>query len=702
MVKKIKILIFFTLLNSFSGLGNSDSLLAIWNNKELEDTTRTDAYQIYIIQYFLYNSPDSAYTLAQGYYKFAKQRRLKYRMSTALNIQGISKYFVNDYKEAIHCYSRCLKHRITSGNQKGIASVLNNIGNVYFDQADYINSLKYFQKSLKIEEKLKNETGIASSLNNIGLIYKEQQDYKLALSYYHRSLEMHIKIDNKMGESHALNNIGVIHMIQKNYNEALNYFHKSLDSNEGYEDNNTAQIKYNIGVIQTDRRNFEVALDNLNEAIKIQEDINDQQGKSNSLNQIAEINFRQNLVLKAISFSRRSLNIAKEIGAKIEMRNAYQSLYRYYNTIDRTKEALDMFTLFIDTRDKIENDSISKEIIRLDIKYEYEKKADKDSINNAYIMEIGQGKIDNEREKKELAEQKNYYLYGGLFLTLIFGSFIYNIFKVTSNQKEIIENQKQTVIGSLLKLEEKNKEILDSINYAKRIQSAILPPDKLIKEYFNDSFILYKPKAIVAGDFYWMEHKNGKTLFAAADCTGHGVPGAMISVICNNGLNRAVRECGLTDPGEILDKTREIVISEFAKSDEDVSDGMDIALCSIEGYKLKYAGAHNPLWIIRNKKIIEIKANKQPIGKYPGNDPYVTHFIELEKEDIIYLSSDGYADQFGGENHKKFKTKEFKTLLLKISHFEMSKQKDILNDSFEKWRGDLEQLDDVCILAVKI
>ena len=158
-------------------------------------------------------------------------------------------------------------------------------------------------------------------------------------------------------------------------------------------------------------------------------------------------------------------------------------------------------------------------------------------------------------------------------------------------------------------VESKNKEITDSITYAKRIQSAILPPEKVVKESLEDSFILYKPKDIVAGDFYWLEQKNGKVLFAAADCTGHGVPGAMVSVVCNNALNRSVREHGLTDPGKILDKTREIVIEEFEKSDEEVNDGMDIAICSLEGNSLQYAGAHNPLWVIRNGAILETKAN---------------------------------------------------------------------------------------------
>ena len=261
-------------------------------------------------------------------------------------------------------------------------------------------------------------------------------------------------------------------------------------------------------------------------------------------------------------------------------------------------------------------------------------------------------------------------------------------------QKSQAEEQKQIV-------EEKNKEITDSIQYAKRIQNAILPRIKVVKECIKESFILYKPKDIVAGDFYWLEQKNGYVLFAVADCTGHGVPGAMVSVVCNNALNRAVREYGITDPGKILDKAREIVVQEFEKSDEDVKDGMDIALCSLKENQLQYAGAHNPLWLIRNGNLIETKADKQPIGKFSNAISFTTHNIQLQKGDNIYIFSDGYADQFGGDKGKKFKTKALKELIIKIHDKPMEEQRFDLENVFENWKKDLHQLDDVCIIGVK-
>ena len=251
-------------------------------------------------------------------------------------------------------------------------------------------------------------------------------------------------------------------------------------------------------------------------------------------------------------------------------------------------------------------------------------------------------------------------------------------------------------------VEEKSQEITDSIEYAKTIQSAILPSSKVIDEFLKDSFVLYKPKDIVAGDFYWMKAKADRILFAVADCTGHGVPGAMISVVCNNALNRSVREYNLSDPGQILDKARDIVIQEFEKSETEVRDGMDIAICSLIEDKLEYAGAHNPLWIIRNGILIETKANKQPIGKFENLQPYKTHSFQLEKGDTIYIFSDGYSDQFGGTRGKKYKTTNFKNFLLSIQENSMEKQLSLLDAEFEKWRGSMEQIDDVCVIGLRI
>jgi serine phosphatase RsbU (regulator of sigma subunit)/antitoxin component YwqK of YwqJK toxin-antitoxin module len=310
---------------------------------------------------------------------------------------------------------------------------------------------------------------------------------------------------------------------------------------------------------------------------------------------------------------------------------------------------------------------------------------------------------------EERIRRNNWLLLSAAIVLLVISSLIILLFKKNKEKSRtniLLEKQKQHISEQHEQLAEKSKEITDSIIYAKRIQEAILPPGRLVKAALPNSFILYKPKDIVAGDFYWMETVDDLVIFAAADCTGHGVPGAMVSVVCSNALNRAVREFGLTEPAKILDKTLELVIERFEKSEEDVKDGMDIALCALNSKtnELQFAGANNPLWIIKgaDNALLETKATKQPIGKYADPKPYVNHVMKLEKGDSLYVFSDGFPDQFGGEKGKKLKTKAFKELLLSVQDKSMAEQHKTIDQYFENWRGDQEQIDDVCVIGVSL
>jgi ABC-type amino acid transport substrate-binding protein/serine phosphatase RsbU (regulator of sigma subunit) len=321
-------------------------------------------------------------------------------------------------------------------------------------------------------------------------------------------------------------------------------------------------------------------------------------------------------------------------------------------------------------------------------------------------------------------------------VVFIFGTFYYwnrKLKKEVSRRKEaeqLLRNSFNEISEQKKIIELKSDEVMDSIKYAKRLQDAILPPLDIVDQKFEKNFIYYQPKDIVAGDFYWMESVtfegtgNEVNFIAAADCTGHGVPGAMVSVVCSNALDQSVLQYMLRDPGKILDKTTDLVIERFDRSREEVKDGMDIAMVSIEKLnenqsKIRFAGAYNNLWITSERedlgirsivmesefseeKLFEIKANKQPIGKYEYSVPFKTTEIILEKGDRLYLASDGYADQFGGEKGKKFKTKNFKELILRTTCLALAAQKSVLIEEFEKWKGDFEQLDDICIIGIEI
>jgi serine phosphatase RsbU (regulator of sigma subunit) len=284
-----------------------------------------------------------------------------------------------------------------------------------------------------------------------------------------------------------------------------------------------------------------------------------------------------------------------------------------------------------------------------------------------------------------------------------------------------IKNSQLEEIGKIINLQkdeisEKNTEIIDSITYAKRLQEAILPPQNMLRSFFNSSFILYKPKDIVAGDFYFFEAIKNETqkditdlFIAVADCTGHGVPGAMVSVVCSNALNRAVKEFGLSDTGKILDKVTDLVIETFDKSETEVKDGMDISLLKIQialedsykPVKIEWSGANNPLWFIENGELKEIKADKQPIGKYAERKQFTTHSISCKDSKSFYLFTDGYADQFGGEKGKKLKASKFKEIILAIKNDPAEDQKFFIEEAFNNWKEGYEQVDDVCIIGIR-
>lgn len=268
-------------------------------------------------------------------------------------------------------------------------------------------------------------------------------------------------------------------------------------------------------------------------------------------------------------------------------------------------------------------------------------------------------------------------------------------------QKEEIEQQK-------LQIEEYYVQVTDSINYAKRIQDAILPPERLAKELLPQSFILFKPKDIVSGDFYWLEKANNKVFFATVDCTGHGVPGAFMSIVGHNNLKNALQKTNGESPAKVLDELNRGV-SETLHQKEDGSsskDGMDIACCAInfETLELEYAGAYNPLYILRDGEIEQIKANKFPIGSFLTKkvDQFTNNKVQLKKGDILYLFSDGYADQFGGAKSRKLMYKRFRELLISISYLPMVEQRNQLDDFLSDWMGDEEQVDDIIVMGVKV
>lgn len=573
-----------------------------------------------------------------------------------------------EFAEALDSYFKAEAIFEEEGLPQGVGFANLGIGNIYLTSERYEESIKAFKKSARILAEM-NHPYTSWPINNMASAMEKMGQVDSAEFYYLKSLEMKEANDDSYGASFTYSDLTELYINTGDLESAEFNAKKALELKnviEGISRETIGQAEIRLGQIQMMKGDHASAISNFESGLKNAE-------SSKSIETIIDAH-------KALSKGYANIGQYKKA---YESANAYSSL----------KDSL------------IKAENVAK---LSEIQTQYET-AEKDA--QLKIMS-SENQVNELIIDKASADSKRNNLI--LIITVIVALFLLGavVFAFRSIQQRkknntLLRNKNDEIVHQKEIIEETHKEITDSIAYAKRIQSAILPPAKLISEALPNSFVLYKPKDVVAGDFYWLEKSSGLTLFAAADCTGHGVPGAMVSVICNGALNRSVREFGLTLPGEILDKARDIVIQEFEKSEEDVKDGMDIALCSIEGTStgsvtLKYAGAHNPLWVIRNNEVLEIKADKQPVGKFEMAKTFTTHEFHLEKGDNVYIFSDGYVDQFGGDKGKKFKPKALRELLLSIQDKSMDDQKSMLDDSFEKWRGSLEQVDDVCMIGIHI
>jgi tetratricopeptide (TPR) repeat protein len=589
----------------------------------------------------------------------------------------------------------------------GMANAYNNLGNIHYYQGDYKPAINFWTQSLKMKEKSGDKLGMANTLNNIGNIHKAQNDDTTAISYYQRSLKLYEEIDHTNGMGVTTSNLAGIYLDMGQTRKAFEMYSQCLKVGLENEDKKGISDAYNgLGLVYKSQNNLDSSKAYFLKSLSIRESIGDTKGTSETNNHLAKVWLAMGNTKEAMQCAEKSMQLAKEMNSLSHIKNAAESLWKIHKKNGNSTKALEMHELFVDMRDSLESEENRMAIIRNEFEYAYEKQMAKDSIIAAEANKIKDAELYAKNLESRQRKLQNYILLGILGVTLILIAIIFHRFRVTKTQKGIIEHQKQQVDQAYGILAIKNREITDSINYAKRIQYAILPAHKRVKECLNDSFILFQPKDIVAGDFYWLEERDGKILFAACDCTGHGVPGAMVSVICVNGLNRAVRENGLTEPAKILDKTREIVISEFEKSDDEVKDGMDVSLCSLslKDMSLQWSGANNPLWIFRKEtlQIEEIKPDKQTIAKVEHPKSFTTHQVKVNKGDIVYLFTDGFKDQFGGPKGKKFKASNLKKLLVSLHEESMETQKTRINEAFENWKGNLEQVDDVCIVGVRI
>ena len=684
--------------NSLSSQINCDSLNFVCKNTNYSDTTRFEAINKLTENYLQKRQLDSVYYFAKLHYDYAIEKSNKKQIAAALINMGNSFYWKAFFTEAMEYFQKSLKTSEEINDEEGIANSLALIGGIYMNKDNFLTGIEYSQKALKIYEKIGSKLGIANTLRLIGSNYKKNNNYEKSKFYLEKCLPLYEELGNKNGIAFSIYYLGTIMWEQGDYNNALKNCQICLKIWDEIGDKNGVALSLiQIGKINLKTGNFQEAINNFNSAYKLWEEIGDLSGIPIALNSIGEYYNKTGLYNKAIKVCSKSLDYATLVGVMIEQKEACNCLYTAYKSIGDNVNAINYLEKMIIIKDSIFNIQNSDKATQLQLQYEFDKKE--------ALTKLVQEKKDvitqNELQSQKMV--RNGFI-GGLIVLIIM--FIIAIIRFREKKKlsdklaiqnAEIENQKSIV-------DEKNEQIYDSIRYASTIQHAILPWDSTLQKAFRDIFIFYKPKDIVSGDSYWFQEVDGIKFLAVIDCTGHGIPGSMLTVIASSVLDDAVLSKRLTDTGEILtymnSKVTE-VLNQRLKENE-TRDGMELALIAVKDNKIQFSGAGRPLYL-KNESFEIIKTDKRGIAGQTENDEYQFSTIEIEKSEnlSLYLTSDGFADQMN-EQSKKYSTKRFISFLESISDKSMSEQNNILENEFNSHKGSRNQIDDVTILGVRV
>ncbi|MBI4649047.1 MAG: tetratricopeptide repeat protein [Bacteroidia bacterium] len=671
-----------------------------------EDTTKVQLYNDLFLKYE-YSDTTKAKDYLYKALKLASDIDYKKGMAETYRYIGFLMEDQGNFHGAYSNYQTMLQIAIEIDDKLTIATAYNNIGNVYIHQGNYIKALEYYKNSYNLAIELNNKILLSKTVNNLGACYYNLNKYNPAVEYYTRAIVLANELNNVSTLAIALDNIGVIYQRKKEYDKALESHQKSLELRKKLNDKaGIASCYQNMGIVnaakgENNPSDMETALENYNKALSIYSELGLKEQTSNCYYNIAILHLKQKNISKALEMADKSHKINLESGGVDDLRNTYSMLSDCYRDNGMYKEAYEYYVGYKKMFDSLINVENIKMLTQLEMQHEFDKKESE--------REFRQKQKDLQKEE-ELRLQKttrNSLIIGIILLAAII-IIILRSYRIRQKDNALLAKQRDEIQFI-------NTQITNSIKYAQRIQEAILPPEELITQYFPESFVLYRPKAIVSGDFYWANMVGEHILFAVVDCTGHGVPGAFISILGSGGLNRAINEFKLRKPSDILNKLNDIVNTSLHQSysDSTIRDGMDIALCSIDynNLVLEYSGAFCPLYIIRGQKLIEIKGDKQPVGQFVEEkfQSFTNHTVQMQINDMIYIFSDGYPDQFGGQTEEirekggvKFKLKPFADLLKSIAEKPINIQKDILEQTLSNWQGNLDQIDDICVMGIRL
>jgi serine phosphatase RsbU (regulator of sigma subunit) len=578
---------------------------------------------------------------------------------------------------------------------KGTGAAYNSIGSYYNGKGEYQLALANFIDGYKVYEKIHNKRAMSNLMNSMGNTYVGINNTKRAFEAYSKSYEI-ASIDSikyMMGISSI--GLGNIQLLDKRADKALEFFLRaknifSTTQNSLY----PLSVSYTLigdALIELDK--FDEAFINFNIAIEKLKTLDNSYGIAATYNVMGKAYLKKGDSDKALDYFLKSYSIFIERNAFDDLQNVSLSISNIYKQKNDFEKALQYFSSYNNFKDSVFNSTNNKQLLEVEAKYETGKKEQE--------IEVQRLKL------KEQTFQRNVLITSVVLIILIL-ILLYNRYNVKRKAHGAlsIANHNLEIKNNIIV--HKNTEITDSIKYAQRIQNAIFPSMDSLDKWLPQYFVLFNPKDIVSGDFYWATEYNNKFYLAVCDCTGHGVPGAFMSLLNVGFLNEAIKEKNITEPNEILNFVRKRLIESIGSDGQ--QDGMDAILICLDinstsqkgSRTLTYAAANNEPVLIRDNKLLELPKDKMPVGKGEKTENFTSYSVELQQGDSLYLYTDGYADQFGGPKGKKFKYKPLNNLLLSVSTLEMQKQKMDLLENLNSWKGDLEQVDDICIVGIKM
>ena len=605
-----------------------------------------------------------------------------------------------------------LKKALTLANISGSYSIksacLAGLGEVYGIQGDYIASLDVLQKALKLAEENNDAYNISYCCSSLGQVSQMTGDIETAIKFFKRSASLAKLNDDKSLYGFSLSNLAQAFKSTGQKQRSLAYYDSSLTLARAQKEyQREASILVNMSEDIYNKNLHDSAFSSLHRALALAIEANDMNIISDAGYHLALLYQRAGKIEQAIKYGEDALSTARKSGLITNIRNVAGVLAQAYETKNNTVKALEMHKLHVHLKDSITNIDNVKKLAAIEYrgkeeKLQAERSKDK-AIHNAEQL----------KKEEEIKQQRTivYAVSGGLVLLLVLVFVIFKSLRENKKKNKIISEQKAEVEKTNTEIqhqkeivEEKQKEILDSINYAKRIQYALLAHKNLLDQHLKEYFVMFKPKDIVSGDFYWATYNSAKNYFylAVCDSTGHGVPGAFMSLLNISFLNEAINEKNIFAPGEVFNHVRTRLIENI--SHEGAQDGMDgILVCfDLNSGEITYAAANNNPVLIRGEQIIDLTLDKMPVGNSSFTSGFKTFNLAYEPGDVLFLYTDGFADQFGGPKGKKFKYSQLNGLLKNNAARSPDEMKQSLLYTFEQWRGDLEQVDDVCIIGIRI